>query len=155
MTWKGARATNSPDGASRSSTLIRGPCWRKSWKSRGESGSPPKPELGSEGASPPKPTRIAWGPPVSRPYERMKNTRSSSGGVKLQGSLRSFSVTGNGRRERQSAFPLALPLRYSRVYLYAVRNSNHRCTRGLCSAILSRCSSALWSEKMRKVVPHK
>ena len=49
----------------------------------------------------------------------------------------------------------ALPLRYSRVSLYAVRNSSHLWTRGLCSATLAKLSSALWSENIRKVVPHK
>ena len=77
----------------------------------------------------------------------MRKTRSSSDGVGLLGPLRLSSVAGKGRRKRKSVFPLALPLRYSRVQLYGVRNSSHLYTRGLCSAILSRPSRALWSGK--------
>ena len=66
----------------------------------------------------------------------MKKTRSSSDGVSALGPLWSSSVADNGRWERKSSFPLALPLRYSMVYLYAVENSIHCCTRVLCSAIL-------------------
>ena len=109
--------------------------------------SPPKPELGSEGASPPKPTRTVEGLLRSRPYNRIRKTRSSSDGVRLLEPLRSSSVAGKGGRERKSAFPLTLPLRYSMVLLYLVTNSINRCTRGLCSAILSRLSSILRSEE--------
>ena len=38
---------------------------------------------------------------------------------------------------------------------YSVRNSSHLWTQGLGSATLTRLSRALWSKKMRKVVPHK
>ena len=109
--------------------------------------SPLQPEFGSEGDSPPKLERTAEGPPRSRPCERMKKTRSSSDGVRPLGPPRSSSVAGKGRRERKEAFPLALPLRYTSVLLYAVRICIHRCIHRLCSAILSRLSSALWSEK--------
>ena len=39
--------------------------------------------------------------------------------------------------------------------VYAVRNYSHRFTRGLCSAILSRITGALWSEKNRNFVPQR
>ena len=66
-----------------------------------------------------------------------------------------ISDAGNGSRDRKSALPLALPLRYSRVLWYAVRNLSYLWTRGLCSATLARLWRALWSQKMQKVVPHK
>ena len=97
-TCSGARATNSPDGASRLSTLFRGPCWRKSGKP--DSVSPSKPGDGSEGASQPKATHMAQGAPRSSPCERIRKTRSSSDGLRLLGPLRSSSVAGKGGRDR-------------------------------------------------------
>ena len=40
----------------------------------------------------------------------MRKAHSSSDGVRLLGPSRSPSVAGKGRRDRKSAFPLALPL---------------------------------------------
>ena len=51
----------------------------------------------------------------------------------------------------ENRISLALPLRHSRVSLYAVRNSSHLCTGGLCSATLSRLSSALWSKTISEI----
>ena len=42
--------------------------------------------------------------------------------------MRSASVAG---WERKSTLPLAVPLQYSNVYVYAERNSNQRRTRAL------------------------
>ena len=50
------RATNLPEGAERSSILIRGPCVRKPQKSAEVEGSPPKTALSVRGTSPPTPT---------------------------------------------------------------------------------------------------
>lgn len=72
----------------------------------------------------------------------MRTTPSSSDGVKRLRPPQLRSVAGSGRQERISAFPVALPLRPSRVNLYVVTNYNHRHMRRLCSAILSRPSSA-------------
>ena len=46
------RATNLPEGAERSSILLRGPCVRKSQKSVEVKGSPPKTALSVRGTSP-------------------------------------------------------------------------------------------------------
>ena len=50
------RATNLPEGAERSSILIRGLCVRKSRKPKEAKGSPPKTALSGWGTSPLKPT---------------------------------------------------------------------------------------------------
>ena len=50
------RATKLPEGAEKSSMLIRGPCVRKSHKSAEVKMSPPKTALSVRGTSPPKPT---------------------------------------------------------------------------------------------------
>ena len=50
------RATNLPEGAERSSILLRGPCVRKSQKSTEVKGSPPKAVPSARDTSPPKPT---------------------------------------------------------------------------------------------------
>ena len=50
------RATNPPEGAERSTILIRGPCVRKSQKSVEVKGSPPKIALSVRGTSASKPT---------------------------------------------------------------------------------------------------
>jgi len=153
------RATNLPEGAERSSILIRGPCVRTSRKSEEVKGSPPKtPLLGPgtrPGTSPPKPTPGVGEERVMSPQARIRNISSSSAGVRLQAPLRSCSVAGSGKRDRKSAFPLALPLRYLSMKSNAVRNSSHRWTRGLWSPTLPMLSSALWSEKMRNFVPHR
>ena len=46
----------------------------------------------------------------------MKKTPPSSAGARLLDTLRSCSVAGSRKGDGKSAFPLALPLRYSRVY---------------------------------------
>ena len=48
------QATNLPEGAERSSILIRGPCARKSRKSEELKGSPPKTALSVRGPTPPE-----------------------------------------------------------------------------------------------------
>ena len=63
------RATNPPEGAERSSILIRGPCVRKSLKS---AESPPKTALLVRGTSPPKPTPGIGEEGVFSPQARMR-----------------------------------------------------------------------------------
>ena len=125
------RATNLPEGAESSSILTRGPCVRKSRKSEEAKGSPPKTALSGWGTSPLKPTSGIGEARVRSPQARMRKIPPSSTGMRLLDPVRSCSVAGTGKRDRKSAFLLALPLRYSRVWSNAVRNSSHRWTRAL------------------------
>ena len=51
----------------------------------------------------------------------MRKIPPSSTGMRLLDPVRSCSVAGPGKRDRKSAFPLALPLRYSMEYSISVR----------------------------------
>ena len=101
------RATNLLEGAARSSTLIRGRCVRKSQTSAGVKGTPPKAVLSVRDTSPPKPTPGIGEEGVSTPQVLMRYMPPSSTGVKLLDTLRSCSVTGSVKRDRQSALPSA------------------------------------------------
>ena len=105
------RATNLPEGAERSSILIRGPCVQKSRKFEEAKASPPKTALSGWGTSPHKPTPGIGEARMRSPQARMRKIPPSSGGMRLLGPVRSCSVAGSGQRDRISAFPLALPLR--------------------------------------------
>ena len=77
------RSTNLPEGAERSSILIRGLCVRKSRKPKEAKGSPPKTALSGWGTSPLKPTpgigearvRITQAPWRVRQKPRRKQSR--------------------------------------------------------------------------------
>ena len=109
------RATKLPDGAERSSILIRGPCVRKSQKSAKVRGSPPKTARSVPGTSPPKPTPGIDEEGVLSPQALMRWIPPSSTGLRLVDPLRSYSVAGSRTRDRKSALPFALPLRYTSV----------------------------------------
>ena len=130
------RAMDLPEGTERSSILICSPCARKSRKSEETKGSPPKTAFSARVTSSPKPVPGVGEERVRSPQVRMRKRPSSSTGVRLLDPLRSHSVASSGKRDRKSAFPLALPLRYSRVSSNAVRNSSHRWTRALWSPTL-------------------
>ena len=63
------------------------------------------------------------------------------------------------RRQRQAGDKIGAPVGTAyAIFHFAVVSGKefiHRCTRGLCSAILSGLSSALWSEQNRNLVPHR
>ena len=109
------RVTNLPEGAKRLSILIRGPCARKSQRSEEAKGSPPITALSGCGTSPLKPTPGIGEERVRSPQTRIRKIPPSSTEVRLLHPVRSCSLAGSGKRDRKSAFPLALPLRYSRV----------------------------------------
>ena len=113
MTAADTRAMNLPEGAERSSMLRRGTCAQKSCKSEEAKENPPKTRAVGAGHQPPKPTPGVRVERVRSPQTRMRKILPSSTGVRLLDPLRSCSVTGSGKRDRKSAFPLALPLRYS------------------------------------------
>ena len=147
------RATNLPNGAERSSIFIRGQCARKSRKSGEVKGSPPKTALSVRATSSLKPTTGVGEERVRSPQTQMRNIPQSSAGLRLLDPLRSCSVAVSSNRDRKSAFPLALPLRY--LCSNSVRNSSHRWTRALWSPTLPMLSSALWSLYIRNVVPYR
>ena len=109
------RVTNHPEKAERSSTLIRDPCVRKSRKSDEAKGSPPNTALSGKVTSPLKPIPGIGEARVRSPQARTRKIPPSSTGMTLLDPVRPCSVPGSGKRDRKSAFPLALPLRYSRV----------------------------------------
>ena len=109
------RATNLPEGAERSLILKRGPCVRKSQKSAEVKGSPPKTALSVLGTSPPKPTPRIGEKGVFSPQSLMRYIPPSSTGLRLADPLWSCSVVSSGKRDRKSALPFTLPLRYSSV----------------------------------------
>ena len=137
------RATNLPEGADRSSILIRDPCVRKSRKSGQSKGSPTKTAFAGRGTRPSKPTPGVGEERVRSPQARTRKVPPSSTGVRLLNLLRSCSVAGSGKRDRKSVFPLALPLRYSRVCSNVARNPSHHCIRSSWSPTLRMLSSAL------------
>ena len=104
--------------------------------------SPPKTAFSGRGTSPPKPTPGVGEERVRSPQAGMRKI-SSSTGVRLLDPMLSWSVAGSGKRDRKSSFPLALPLRHSRMQSNAMRNSSHRWTRALWSPTLSMLSSAM------------
>ena len=118
VTVAGTRAMNLPEGAETSSILIRGPCTRKSRKSpksEDAKGSPSQTAISGRGTIPPTPTPGFGEERMRNPQAQMRKIPLSSTGMILLDPLTSCSVAGSGERDRKSAFPLALPLRYSRV----------------------------------------
>ena len=121
------RATKLLEIPQRSSTFIRGPCVRKSQQSVEVRGISPKTALSMRGTSPLKPARSVRGtsPPettpgigkeeVFSPETLMRYIPPSSRGLRLADPLRSCSVAGSDKRDRKSALPFALRLRYSSV----------------------------------------
>ena len=95
VTVADTRATNTQEGAERSSTLICGPCAQKSPKSEEEKGNPPKTTLSGRGTSPLKPTPEVGEERVQRPQARMREMPPSSTGVRMLDPLRSCSVAGS------------------------------------------------------------
>ena len=83
------RATNLPEGAEGSSILIRGLCVRKSRKSEGVKGSPPKTALSLRGTSRPRPTPGVCEERVRNSQARMRKKPPSSTGGRLLDPLRS------------------------------------------------------------------
>ena len=136
------RGVNLFEEAERSSTLIRGPCVRKSLKLAEVRGNPPKAVLSVRGTSLPKPTPGIGEENVCGPQALMRYMPPPSTGVRLVDPLQSCSVAVSGKRERKSASPLTLPLRYSSVQSNAVRNSSHLWTRALWSPTLHMLSNA-------------
>ena len=86
------RATNLLEGVGRSSSLICGPCVRKSQKSARVRGSSPKALFPVRGISPPKPRPGIGEEGVYSPQALMRYTPPSSTGVRLVEPLRSCSV---------------------------------------------------------------
>ena len=84
-------------------------------KSEEAKGSPPKTALSEWGTSPLKPTPGIGEARVRSPQAQMRKIPPSSTGMRLLDPMRSCSMAGSGKRDRKSAFPLTLPLRYSRV----------------------------------------
>ena len=124
-----------------SSSLICGPCVRKSQKSARVRGSPPKALFSVRVISTQADTRNRRG----RSAQPVRYMPPSSTGVRLVEPLRSCFVAGSGMRDRKSALPFALHFRYSRVYSNAMRNSSHLWTRALWFPTLPMLSRALWS----------
>ena len=77
------RATNLPEGAERSSILIRGPCVRKSQELAEVKGSPPETTLSVRGTCPPKPTPGISEEGVFSPQARKRYIPQSSTGFGL------------------------------------------------------------------------
>ena len=124
------RAMNLPEGAEKSSILIRGPCVRKSQKSEEVKVNPPKIALSGWGTNPLKPTPGIGEARVRSPQARLRKIPPSSTAMRLPDPVRSCSVTGAGKTEQKIGIS-ELPPRYSRVQSNAVRNSSHRWTRAL------------------------
>ena len=110
-----SRTTNLLEGVGRSSSLIRGPCVRKSQEPARVRGNPPEALFSVRGISPPKPTPGIGEEGVYSPQALMRYMPPSSTGVRLVERLRSCSVAGSGERDKKPAFPFALHFRYSRV----------------------------------------
>ena len=112
-----ARATNLPEGTERSSILIRDPRPRNLENSKRRQGAHLKPCC--RGGAPVHPSQhrgsVRNECEARRP--RMKKIPPPSTGGRLLDALRSCSVAGSGKRDRNSTFPLALalPLRCLRV----------------------------------------
>ena len=90
-------------------------CANNSGTSEEAKGSPPKTALSGRGTSPLEPTPGIGDARVRSPEARMRKIPPSSTGIRLLDPVRSCSVAGPGKRDRKSAFLLALSLRYSRV----------------------------------------
>ena len=95
--------------------FICGPFVRKSQKLTEVKGNPPKTALLVRGTSPPKPTPRIGEEGVFNMQTLMRYIPPPSTGLRLVDPLRSCSVAGSGKRNRKSALPFALSLRYSSV----------------------------------------
>ncbi len=72
-------------------------------------------------------------------------------GLRLVDPSRSCSVAGAGTPARKSALPLALPLRYSSVFLNWMGNFSYRWTQALSVHALPMFSNALWLENLLNI----
>ena len=125
VTAEDTKVTYLPEGAERSSIVIRGPHVWKLRKSDQAKQSPSKTAFSGRGTSPTEPTPDAEEERLRSPQARVRKILTSSTWVRLLDPLRSCSVAGSGKYKK-SAFPLALPLWNSRVQSNAVRDSSHR-----------------------------
>ena len=143
------RATNLLEGVGRSSSIIRGPCVRKSQKSARVRGSPPKAIFSVQRISPPKPTPGIREERVYSPQAFMRYMPPSSTGLRL-------AFRGRLRQARQE---VGVAVRASFSVVEGVIEFGEELEPYLDSGVVvprfAVLSRALWSENIRNLVPQR
>ena len=114
------RATNLPEGAQRSSILIRGPCVRKSQYSAEVKGSPPKTALSVRGTSPPKTALSVRGTSTPKP------TPGLGGSVQTSSPYEVYTATNSIRSKTLRRMKVwGEPVSRSATHLHGVSSAMH------------------------------